>query len=61
MIIPTNSEKGYYFVGLENKALLKNISVIKSMPSNLDFKSADQREQVTEKLKKFYLGDDESN
>ncbi|XP_059048808.1 esterase FE4-like [Achroia grisella] len=58
MVIGSNNEEGYLFMGMENGTTIPKITIEKSLPKDLVFPSETIRKEVAEKLRKMYMGDD---
>ncbi|KAM3959395.1 esterase FE4 [Aphomia sociella] len=58
IIIGTNNEEGFLFMGMENKTTLSEMTFEGSLPKDLVFPTEKLRNNIAEKLKKMYIGDD---
>ncbi|KAI8419714.1 hypothetical protein MSG28_008401 [Choristoneura fumiferana] len=58
MIVGTNSDEGYLFVGVENPLVVPNVDIEDSLPNDLVFPSASEKKRVAEEVKKMYMGDE---
>lgn len=58
MIVGTNSDEGYLFVGIESPLVVPNVDIADSLPNNLVFPSESEKNRVAEEVKKMYMGDE---